>query len=64
MFNLFTQNIGRKAIHRASNTACLVVDVKWYLNSYHYTLAIPQEDGKGKIIFCNATYSEKEIEIV
>ncbi len=62
--DLFTQNIGRKALHKASNTLCLVVAVEWYLNSYHYTLAVPQKDSKGKIMFCNATYTEKEIEVI
>ncbi len=64
MHDLFTQSVGRFAIHKASKTICIITKVAWFKNGYDYTLAIPQKDNKGKVEFCHATYKETEIKII
>lgn len=63
--DLFTQNQkGRFCVHLATDTVCIVKDAHWFKDSLSYSVLVPQKDEKGKPIFCDATYSEKEIQLL
>ena len=63
--DLFTINQkGRFCIHKATNEMCVVKKAEWFRGHLTYDLLVPQKDEKGKLILCNATYSENEIELL
>ncbi len=64
MSDLFTSAVGGLAVHKATNTLCIITNVEWFKSGYDYTLAVPQKDSKGKVTFCHATYTQNEIEII
>ncbi len=60
--DLFTDNqIGRCCVHIATDTVCIIKKVEWYKGQLDYSVLVPQNDNKGKTIFCDATYSQTEI---
>jgi hypothetical protein len=60
--DLFTSNQkGRICIHENTGQPCIVISAQWLLKQLHFNVLVPQHNHKGKLIFCNATYSEKEI---
>lgn len=63
--DLFTENLeGRFCIHRSTKTLILVKKAHWFKGILNYDCLIPEEDEKGKISYCAATYSESEIELI
>ena len=65
MNDLFTSNqIGRFCIHLATNTLCIVRNVGWYKGGLDYGLLVPRKDEKGNVEFCDAVYSQQEIELL
>ncbi len=60
--DLFTSQPMKPILHVATNTVCLLKSVEWYNGELSYNLLVPQKDEKGVLHFCNATYSEREIE--
>lgn len=64
MKDLFTSVKGKTAYHIASDSIVIVLGANWYRGRLSYDVAVPQKDDKGKIVFCNATYSENEIEVI
>ena len=59
--NLFTQLIGSCAIHVKTETPVIIKSCDWYNGELNFDCLVPQLDDKGKVIFCNATYTEKEL---
>lgn len=63
--DLFTQDQkGRCCVHLKTETVCIVKKAMWYKGELNYKVLVPQKDEKGKPIFCDATYSEKEIQLL
>lgn len=59
--NLFTQLIGKLAIHLETESPVIIKSFDWYNGELNFDCLVPQLDEKGKVIFCNATYTEKEL---
>ncbi len=65
MKDIFTDRMrGRPAVHIATDSVVIIKNVEWYRGQLSYDVAVPQEDKKGKPIFCDATYSQNEIKIL
>ena len=65
MSDLFTLNrLGELCVHIATDTLCIIRDATWIRGELHYSVFIPMRNEKRGMIFCEATYSESEIEIM
>lgn len=63
--DLFTINeSGRFCVHKATGTLMIIKKAKWFKQQVDYCCLVPQEDVKGIRIFCDATYSADEIELL
>jgi hypothetical protein len=60
--NLFNEYIGKPVRLKATQTAVWVKSFSWHNNQLDFDCIVPQIDEKGKITWCNATYSQNEIE--
>lgn len=64
MEDLSTENQkGRIAVHLATDSLVIILFADWYKGCLNYKVLVPMKDEKDKPIFCNATYSEKELEL-
>ena len=64
MEDLFTDNQkGRIAVHLATDSLVIILFADWYKGCLNYKVLVPMKDEKDKTIFCNATYSGKELEL-
>ena len=62
--DLFTQdNRGRIAVHVATDTVIILLFSKWMRGWLHHSVLVPQRGGNGLLVFCNATYSDYELEL-
>ena len=65
MNDLFTSDrLGELCVHIATETLCIIRDAVWFKGELHYSVLVPMRNEKGEMIFCGATYSESEIEII
>ena len=65
MDDLFTDNQkGRIAVHLATDSLVIILFADWYKGGLHYKVLVPIKNEKDKPIFCNATYSENELELL
>ena len=65
MDDLFTENQkGRIAVHLATDSLVIILFADWYKGGLNYKVLVPMKDEKDKTIFCNATYSEYELELL
>jgi len=65
--DLFTQNnLGRLAVHLETESVVVVKNTYWYKGILKYKVLVPMEDDhkKGKEVYCDATYSESEIQLL
>lgn len=63
--DLFTDNqLARYCIHLATGTMCIIIKAEWYKGQLDYSVLIPQKNEKDQTIFCNATYSQNEIDLL
>lgn len=61
--DLFSSLVGRPCLHIATETICLIKNTSWYKGRMDFHVLVPMKDDKGKIEFCDAVYSERELKL-
>lgn len=63
--DLFTQNqTGRIGVHLKADALIIIKNCYWNKGILNYNTLVPMLDEKDKQVFCDATYSENEIELL
>ena len=49
---------------KPGDSLVIILFADWYKGGLNYKVLVPMKDEKDKTIFCNATYSEYELELL